>query len=116
MESNNTDRPFLTGDICIRTDYSIEDLSAKISKALLGGIPFGGKHEYIYDEIPAVYAEVLGLRFVLSRNPSEWYVLECSPISALPPFGDKVKDIDISDHLFRSIGDIEGVSIHLDLE
>lgn len=112
--SSNTSRPFLKGQIVIRCNDSIEELASKISDALLGGVAFGGKSEGIYEEVPAMYAEVAGLRFVLAGYPGEHYVLESFPRPGLPTFGNSVTEVDISDHLLRSVGEIEGVGIDLE--
>ena len=61
-----------------------------------------------------MYAEVAGLRFVLAGYPGEHYVLESLPRPDLPPFGDSVTEVNISDHLLRSVGEIEGAVIGLE--
>jgi hypothetical protein len=60
-------------EVRIVTQLSLEELGEVISLRLLGGIPMGGREEYIYDEVPAIFAEkeVLGARFVLSGEPDE---------------------------------------------
>ena len=107
-------RPFLKGQVIIRGNDSIETLAARVSATLLKGLPFGGKDEGIYEEVPAVYADVVGLRFVLSGYAGDHYVLECFPSPDLPSFGDSVSDVDISDHLYRSLGDIENATIEIE--
>ena len=114
QSSTEKARPFLKGQVVVRSDEAIEAVADKLSSSLLKGIPFGGKDEGIYEEVPAMYAEVAGLRFVLSGYAGEHYVLECFPCPGLPVFGESVSDVDISDHLYRSIGDIENATIELE--
>ena len=111
--SNNMKRPFLVGQVIIRSEESIESLAEKLSEALLSNVSFGGKEENVCEEIPAMFAEVAGFRFVLAGYPDEHYTLECFPCPGLPPFGDSVANIDISDHILRSIGNIENTTIEL---
>jgi hypothetical protein len=112
--STDLDHVFLKGHVVIRCRDSIEDVATKISATLLGGLVFGGKDEGVYEEVPAVYADVIGLRFVLSGYAESHYVLECFPSPRLPESGQHPTDVDISSHLLRSLGNIEGAKIDRD--
>lgn len=63
------------------SERSLEEVAEIVSAKLLGGIPFIGMEEFIYDEVPAVYAEldVLGLRIILAGYPGEGYQLDMYP-------------------------------------
>jgi len=107
-------RPFLKGLVVIHSESSIESLGKHISSILFKGIAFGGRDDEVFQEVPALFVDVLGLRFVLSGYAGKHYVLECFPSPDLPPFGDSVSDVDISDHLRRSLGCIENATIALE--
>ncbi|HAM72541.1 MAG TPA: hypothetical protein DCM86_12940 [Verrucomicrobiales bacterium] len=63
----------------LRTALGIEELGALISARVFGGVPFGGREDFIRDEVPAIYTSepILGVRFILSgEGDSEGYLLE----------------------------------------
>lgn len=75
MRENKT--PFFHANVSIHTTRSLEELGQAISESLLGGVPFGGKEDYIREEIPAIYiSQILGMRLILMENDSgESYIL-----------------------------------------
>src|SRR5262245_52948875 len=102
QSSNDILKPFLIGQVVIRSDEPIELVANRLSSTWLNGVPFGGKDEGIYEEVPAMYAEVVGLRFVLSGFAGKHYLLECFPSPRLPTTEESVSNVDISYHLLRS--------------
>lgn len=65
---NNNKMPFLTGNVILKSDLSLEELAQILSAKLFGGLQFGGKDEYIHEEVPAIFVNqvIMGLAFVLS--------------------------------------------------
>jgi hypothetical protein len=73
---------FLVCGLVLFSEKSLEEVAEILSAKLIAGIPFVGRDEFIYDEIPAVYAErdVLGLRIILQGFGGEdGYQLEIRP-------------------------------------
>ena len=111
--------PYLTGQAVIYSEKNLEEVAAILSKALFGGAPFGGKEDYIYDEVPAVYisdkAAPLGLRIILQGNGGKLgYRLELHSDTNLP--ADQADNatfepIDLSDYLALLLGDVAGISV-----
>src|ERR1044071_5349173 len=58
---------YLVCGLSFLSEKNLEEVAEIISTKLIGGIPFVGKDEFIYDEVPAVYTkhDVLGLRVIL---------------------------------------------------
>jgi hypothetical protein len=73
--------PFLRTTVTIYTDRSLEDLASVLSETLFMALPFGGKEEYIYEEVPAIFlaSRFLGMKVILSGYGKEdGYGLEVS--------------------------------------
>lgn len=103
---------YLTCGLALESDKSLEEVGHLIAERLVGGIPFGGKERYIYDEVPAIYAQhdVLGLRIILQGFGGEdGYYLEFRPMDF--PSGAQVERVDISDYIAFLLSDIPGVQI-----
>lgn len=66
MENNKV--PDIWGTGILKTDLSLEGVAEIISDRFFGGLPFGGKEEYIHEEVSAVFIEypIMGLLITLS--------------------------------------------------
>jgi hypothetical protein len=104
---------YLKGMVVVESSESLDKVADRISSTLLAGVRFGGADEHIYEEVPALYADVMGLRFVVSGYPDQWYVLKCSPIDKLNVSKDGGKEVDISEHLMLALGTIENATLSL---
>ena len=70
---------YLTCNLKIISDKSLEEVAAIISERLLGGVRLVGRDEHIYDEVPAIFSahDILGLRIILQGyGGSQGYFLE----------------------------------------
>lgn len=110
--------PYLVCSLVFLSEKSLEEVAAIISAKLIGGIPFVGRDEHIYDEIPAVYAEhdVLGLRLILQGfGGEEGYQLEIKPRRY--PLGNEPADlrqesrVDMTEYIAFLFRDVEGFDI-----
>lgn len=87
--------PYLEGIVAFQSNQSLEEVGKLISERLFGGFQFGGKEEYIYEEIPAIYISelIIGLRVILSGyngfDEDERFVLELGPLRGVPQNGEK---------------------------
>ncbi|MED1786881.1 hypothetical protein P4V47_05060 [Brevibacillus laterosporus] len=87
--------PFLVGTVAFQSNQSLEEVGKLISERLFGGLQFGGKEEYIHEEIPAIYISelILGLRVILSGysgfGEEDWFVLKLGPLRGVPKNGEK---------------------------
>ncbi len=63
----------LYGSCAMRTNLSLEQLAKIISDKVFGGVPFGGKDQHIWEEIPAVYirSSILGLQIILGEGKND---------------------------------------------
>lgn len=90
---------------------NIIQVGEKISENLIGGLPFVGLEEYIYDEVPAVYIKqpILGLEIVLQGyGGSEGYVLGINLAYCVDAPGDYMK-VDISPLIKERLANIDGL-------
>lgn len=90
----------ITGGVQLKSNLSIEQLGSLISERVLGGIPLSGLEKKVYEEIPAIYNECMGLSLVLqgfSGMQHEWGFV----FSLVPSFNSGSNEtVDLSDYLF----------------
>jgi len=74
--------PYFSGSVVLLSNLSIEEVGNILSDRLFGGLPFGGKEQCLYEEVPAIFIEpfILGFNIILSGyggfGEDEGYVLE----------------------------------------
>ncbi len=56
----------LSGSIGFQSNLNLIDIGRIVSQDLLGGATLGGLEKQIYDEVPAIFSEFLGMRVILS--------------------------------------------------
>ena len=110
---------YLTCGLSFLSEKSLEAVAEVISSKLIGGILFVGKDEFIYDQVPAVYAKhlVLGLRVILQGfGGEEGYHLEMYPRNF--PSENKAVDLkqeskveDITQYIAFLLKDVEEIRI-----
>jgi len=110
---------YLICELGFLSEKGLEAVAEIISTKLIGGIPFVGKDEFIYDEVPAVYAEhdVLGLRVILQGfGGEEGYYLGMHPRDF--PLENKPVDLkkeskveDITQYIAFLLKDVEQIRI-----
>ena|SRR5262249_9040745 len=107
---------YLVAGVEIDSEKSLEEVASLISGHLLGGIPFVGKDQYIYDEIPAVYAshDILGLRVILQGDGgADGYFLEIYP-NRFPDTDEASSDVssgEMTDYIIFLLSGIEGIRV-----
>jgi len=106
---------YLVAGVEIDSEKSLEEVASLISEHLLGGIPFVGKDEYIYDEVPAVYAshDLIGLRVILQGDEGNGYFLDIHP-KRFPGTNEASSDYtsgDITDYIILLLSGIEGIRV-----
>ena len=113
-----TPHPYLTANVHIHSDLTLEKVANVLSRVLFAGAPFGGKNDYIYDEVPAVYIaknhSPLGLYITLQGYGGKTgYLLEMISDTNLSPHstGDNYTPVDLSPYLALLLRDIEGIAI-----
>ncbi len=110
--------PYLVCGLPIRSEKNLEQVAELISQRLFRGIPFVGKEEHFYDEVPAVRAKhhVLGLRIVLQGfGGDQGYYLEMHP-SGYPENREAAAkvlnpDLDITAYIAFLLSDIPEIQI-----
>lgn len=76
--------PYFTCSLVIFSKEDIVGVAKIISDKLVGGIPFGGLEDYIYEEVPAVYIHenILGFELVIQGHGGEsGYIFRNSSLS-----------------------------------
>jgi hypothetical protein len=99
------------------SEKSLKELSHELSAAIFGGIPFVGKAEGIWDEIPAVRLSqrVLGLDIILGGSTGEQggYSLEAEahefPWDEIPPSQAAEFEVDLSPYFWHLISTLPGI-------
>lgn len=100
-----------------RCDRNLEDAASGLSRALLGGIPFGGLDRFVRDEVPALVCSVpvLGLSIVISGyGGREGYGLE---LDSRPGTRSEFRvacaedEVDLSGYVAALISEVPGYSI-----
>ena len=100
----------------IRSVLELEEVGWIISDRVLGGVPLGGRADYIRDEVPAIYTRtrVLGMEFILQGEPDEeGYYLTGDPADlmeglSIDEFKSRLRDIsDLVARLLEGGGSIE---------
>lgn len=92
---------FIKGGVQIKSNLSIQELGCIISEFFLGGLLLDGLEKNIYEEVPAIFNESLGLSIVLqgySGLDNEWGF----SFNLIPNFdsGEMEKDsVDLSSYL-----------------
>jgi len=106
--------PFLRCGLRIVSDMSIEEVGELISRKLFGGLSFGGKEDYICEEIPAIYIkkQLLGIRIILNGFPGKngGYILDLVSDFEYPK-NTKYEEVDLKKYIAVALGDIEGLEI-----
>jgi hypothetical protein len=96
------------------SDRALDDLASEFSTRLFGGIPFVGRAEGIWDEIPAMRltARFLGLEVVLGGKAGTdgGYSLEATVVN-LPPGIASSERTDLSEYVAYLVGTIRGVQL-----
>ena len=104
----------LVACVQINSEKNLEEVASLVSQNLLGGVPFVGKDEYIYDEVPAIYAKrhVLGLRVILQGYGGEdGYLLEILP-KVFQTDGEMSGEnvtVDITEFIICALSEVEGI-------
>jgi hypothetical protein len=96
------------------SDRSLEDLATELSIRLFGGIPFVGRDEGIWDEIPALRLKqrFLGLEVVLGGTAGNGggYSLEAL-VANMPAGVPATERADLSEFLGHLLAEIDGVRV-----
>jgi hypothetical protein len=97
----------ICGFVGIRTSLSLDQLAAVVSSHMCAGIPFGGKNEYLRDEVPAIYSlePYLGLRIVLYGSDDD-FGLDLEQWEHAP---EDTEWVDMSRYLVTMLNRIDGV-------
>lgn len=107
--------PFFTCALSLQSDKSIEEVGEILSKVLFGGLPFGGKDEFIRDEIPAIYIneDIIGLNVVLYGYGGEnGFILEAYPSFKLEGLEPGEYDEFKLDRYFTSLlSNVKGIKV-----
>lgn len=113
-----TSYPYLTANVLIHSDLTLENVAKILSKTLFAGAPFGGKNDYIYDEMPAVYItekmSPLGLYITLQGYGGKTgYMLQITSIDNLPPAvdHDDFTLLDLSPYITSLLRDVQGITV-----
>lgn len=102
-------------DVQIISNKPLEEIADLISERVLGGIPLGGREDYIFDEVPAVYAKlhVLGMRAVLqgdgTRHPYFFHLHDARPLPKTSPDEIQRSAVNISPLVMELLNGIDGV-------
>ncbi|MFU1794157.1 hypothetical protein ACM1RC_09835 [Paenibacillus azoreducens] len=107
--------------VCLLPIVSEEDIigvAKIISDKLVGGIPFGGLEDYIYEEVPAVYIKesILGFELVIQGYGGEdGYVLEVrsDPRNSEPNDVREIR-VDITNYIASLLEGTEKIKIVYD--
>jgi hypothetical protein len=106
---------YLVCNLPIWSNKSLEEVAEIVSSRVLAGIPFIGRDEYIYDEVPAIYAKQnpLGLRIILQGHGGQHgYTLTMHPADyplEAEPGPDEESKGDITDYIASLLKDIPGI-------
>src|SRR4051812_5840010 len=102
--------PYLFGTVSFASSLALEGIALILSNAL--GINFKKDTEGLYEEIPAYYANVLGLRLAIMPANSEQpeYVLDVLPRSRIIR-SDLREEINITAFLETLLSKIEEIQI-----
>ncbi len=110
--------PFLHACVHVASDEPLESVGRRISAAVLAGLPFGGREEFIYDEVPAIYVreQVLGLRVILQGLGGEHgYYLEVhttTPITSSEGLVDSIAErVDVSENVACLLRSVDGLVV-----
>ena len=99
------------------SEKPLEELAKELSVAIFGGVPFVGKTEGIWDEIPAMRLSqrVLGLDVILGGTAGErgGYSLEAEahefPWDELPSTQAADLEVDLSPYLWHLVSSLPGI-------
>lgn len=106
---------FLEADIYLKSSKSLEEVGAILSKELFGGLPFGGRENYIRDEIPAIYIEpeIMGMEIILVGGDIDGItILQIRPSDNIT--NEEIIDSsngNLSEYLKFMLRSIEGIKI-----
>lgn len=107
--------PYFICFVPILSEEDIIGVSKIISNKLVGGIPFGGLEDYIYEEVPAVYIKesILGFELVIQGyGGKEGYTLEVrSNLRNSELHDDKEITVDISNYIASLLEGTEKIKI-----
>ena len=113
-----TSHPYLTANVLIHSDLTLEKVAEVLSRTLFAGAPFGGKNDYIYEEVPAVYIandkSPLGLYITLQGyGGTTGYMLQITSIDNLPPAvdHDDFAPLDLSPYITSLLRDVQGITV-----
>lgn len=114
---------FLEASIYIKSDKSLEEVGQVLSKKLFGGLPFGGKENFIRDEIPTIYIEpeIIGLEIILIGDDKDGtYCLEINPSDHPVDYNneetDNLSKVNFSNYLKFLLRNVEDLTIMSDEE
>jgi hypothetical protein len=82
--SSSNNFPYIAGKVFIRSDAALQELGDLLSENIFGGVPFSGLDQHIYDEVPAIFIHILGLRIVLSESGNNHFELSMYPSKKMP--------------------------------
>ncbi|ANF95587.1 hypothetical protein [Paenibacillus bovis] len=107
--------PYFICFVPILSDEDIMGVSKIISDKLVGGLPFGGLEDHIYEEVPAVYIKesILGFELVIQGyGGEEGYVLEVRSYSRNNKlYDDKEITVDITKYIASLLEGTEKIKI-----
>ena len=65
--------PYITGLVRIKSNLTLEEVGAILSRELFGDLKFGGRDKSIHEEIPAIFIEptILGSQIILDGYNEE---------------------------------------------
>lgn len=109
------------GSVVLQSTQSLEEVARELSRRLFAGVPFGGRDEAVFDEVPAVYIRepILGFFVTLSGHEERHeYVLRFRPwTSQLRDKGtdqhrvELLQPIDLSAWLVVLLSDLKGIVV-----
>ncbi|MDQ0227740.1 hypothetical protein [Metabacillus niabensis] len=107
--------PYFTCSLVIFSEEDIFGVAKIISEKLVGGIPFGGLEDYIYEEVPAVYINenILGFELVIQGYGGEdGYILELHPhpCNSRPDDAERVT-IEITSYIASLLEGVENIKV-----
>jgi hypothetical protein len=115
----------LGAGVYIKSPLSLEEVAQKVSEAAFACLPFGGRDEYIFDEVAAVYIQThpLGLDVILQGfGGADGYYLEIRskkfpfrPFDLNAPFDLSLSpdSVDITENLLYLLRGVEGINVRV---
>jgi hypothetical protein len=102
---------FITSAVHIQSEKSLEEVAGILSKELFNGLTFGGKEEYVLEEVPAVYIEggIMGLAVILGGE-NGYFSLSMYPYD-YPAERISSVDVDLTEYLSFLLGNTREIRV-----